>query len=79
MIQHGSDDYGGEAEGDEAVLHVLHHGGEDNQVRVERSEDGAVDVAALRREKMIRTAEDGSITVNKLLFNVMISSMTASV
>lgn len=38
-----------QAESDEAVLHVLHDRGEDDQVCVERVEDGPVYVAALKR------------------------------
>lgn len=53
VVQQRGDEDGGEAEGDEAVLHGLHHGGEHHQVGVEGGEDGPVDVAALggvRRE-----------------------------
>lgn len=48
-MHQGGDQYRSQAERDEAVLHVLHHGGEDDQVGVEGGEDGAVDVPALRR------------------------------
>lgn len=41
-----------QAEANEAILHVLHHSRQNNQVCVERSEDRAVDVAALRRKEM---------------------------
>lgn len=50
VMHQGGDYYGNQAEGDEAVLHVLHHRRQDNQVCVEGSEDGPVYVAALRRK-----------------------------
>lgn len=49
VMHQGGNYYRSQAEGDEAVLHVLHHSREDHQVCVERGEDGAVYVAALRR------------------------------
>lgn len=50
VMHQGSDYYHRQAEADEAVLHVLHHGRQDDQVRVERREDGPVDISALRRK-----------------------------
>lgn len=47
VMHQSGDEKGGEAECNEAVLHVLHDGRQDDQVRVERVEHGAVDVAAL--------------------------------
>lgn len=50
-MSHAGDQYRRQAEGDEAVLHVLHHHGENDQVSVERSEDGAVDISSLKMKK----------------------------
>lgn len=53
VIHNSSDYYGCQAESDEAVLHVLHHSGEDDQVGVERFEDGSVYVSSLKTGKSI--------------------------
>lgn len=47
MMHQGRDYYRCQAEHYEAVLHELHHRRQDDQVCVERVEDGPVDVATL--------------------------------
>lgn len=49
VMHQGGDDHGRQAQRYEAVLHDLHDDGEDDQVGVKRLEDGAVDVAVLRK------------------------------
>lgn len=61
MIQNSSDYYGGQAQDDESVLHVLHHSGEDDQVGAECVEDGPFDVSLLKTgEKKYRHQEGAS-------------------
>lgn len=51
VMHDGGDYYRCQAERNEAVLHVLHHSRENNQVSVECVEDRAVYIATLKREK----------------------------